>query len=169
MSIDATQFEYPHLKTVDPNFSTIDTDVYVLRPIKLDLGAWPERNPGEGATPYINGQFVVAKHDKFSGRKVFHTFKDITTKEGRGMKALRKMADATGVQQQDAETLQDYLQRVVQMSLEFKVPVSKVQKRKFNPETKEWQPVFDESVVDEQGNPTPQMENVINFRNAGPV
>ena len=155
-------FTYPHLKSVDPNYSPIEQNGYQLRLIKFELASLPESN-GKPAKPYLKGTFAVTKDPKYSGRRLNHVFWNILDGGSRDMKDIKKFADATGLQQTDGQTFPQWVESVNQVAPEFKAEV-------FNREQTKWNGVTQtREVVVNEATGEPERENQINFRSASPV
>ena len=149
-------FNFVNLTQVDPNYTAIDEGVYQLKVIKLAVNKTKGDN-GKEVKPYLAGTFSVSNHEKFSGRRLFHNFWSITDNNSFDAKALRRLADASGVPQEG-----DFLVWVDEMTTqqpEFKVQVKKQAPTTWNKETK-----TREIKVGPDGNALPD-ENVIDFRN----
>src|SRR5258708_2621337 len=120
-AVDLNEFDYPDLRTVDPNYTAIEEDVYELKVIKASLGKTSGAN-GKDVKPFANFQIAVTNHGKHSGRRIFHTFWNILDAGSRDMKDLRKLADVTGVQQQGS--FPQWLEELSQVGPVFKTRVS---------------------------------------------
>ena len=116
-------FTYPNLRDVDPNYTAIPEDVYTLKVIKLAL-AKTTGNNGKAIKPYVKGTFAVTNHDKHAARRLFHNFWNILESSSRDVKDLKKLADATGVQQNGS--FESWLEAMTQEQPTFKVPVKQI-------------------------------------------
>lgn len=157
MSEQVFDFENLNLNDVDPTFKPIDEGPYILKLMSL---LWKESKGTKETNKdvvyvSINGKFAVDNHPKFSGRKLYHNFFLGNSFE---QKALRRIADATGVSQNPGETLKDWAARISTTNPSFKVAVKVQQAIDFT--TKEGR-------VDVDG--APILENKIDFRNVGIV
>ena len=101
----ATDFRYVDLKDVDPNFTLLDPEVYNLRITKVEIKTYEIKagsaavtsgraNPGDEGQ-FINFNFTVVGHSKFTGRKIFDSLfpSDFT------LKCLKRLEEATGIPQ----------------------------------------------------------------------
>lgn len=144
------------LKAVDPNYTAVPEDVYVLKVLKL-TGS----KTGAGK-PFVAGTFSITRNDKYSGRRIFYNFWNAADQNSRDAKDLRKLSDVTGVQQ--SGSFSQWLEAMTQEQPEFKVPVThKVKQEK----TGEVDPSTGKAVYKNQENAdgTPVVDNSINFRN----
>jgi hypothetical protein len=151
-------FDYLDLKTVDPNYTPIEEDVYTLKVLKL-TGAMTTGNNGKEKKPYVKGTFAVTNHNKHSARRLFHNFWNITENSSRDAKDLRKLADATGVPQEGS--FSRWMESISQIQPVFKAPVQLKAKTTFNKDTNTRESVIENGEV--------VNENVIDFRNTQPA
>jgi len=144
---------YINLQEVDPNYTAIPEDTYQLKVLTLKL-AKTAGNPtkGTGPKPYVKGTFSVENHDKFSGRRLFANFWNITEPGSRDAKDLKKLSMVTGVSQEGS--FEGWLEHISQVGPSFKAPVKQVDAIDFT--TKE---------VKQNTDGSPQKDNVIDFRN----
>jgi hypothetical protein len=115
-AFDATQFDYPDLRQVDPEYTKLPEDVYTLRVLKLTLNVG--KNSGK---PYLLGQFAVTRHNTHSARRLSHFFNNILDPGKRDMKDLAKLAKVTGVP--FTGTLPEWVANMNQIGPEFNAPV----------------------------------------------
>jgi hypothetical protein len=151
-------FNFVNLTQVDPNYTAIDEGVYTLKVIKMAIQN-TKGNNGAEVKPYLACTFSVSNHEKFSGRRLFHNFWNVTDNSGFDAKALRRIADATGVPQ-DGD-FRAWVEAETTQQPEFKVEVKKQQPTVWNKETK-----TREVKTNPDGSALPD-ENAINFRNVG--
>lgn len=127
MTDDATQFgfKYVNLSEIDPNFTPVDEAFYNLRVTKAELRSYVSTKDTKtlktGDTgEYVNFRFTITGHEKFSGRTLFESlFPNEFT-----FKVLRRVQDATGVQQ--TGSLEDWLKELTSISPTIKVKITKV-------------------------------------------
>lgn len=112
-SLDAG-FDHVHLSEVDPSFKILDAGVYLLQLQKAQIKTYlfkPDNKKGipagtEGS--YLNLTWVVVDDPNFAGRKQFETlFPGEFT-----FKILKRIADASGIQQQAGQTLADWAEEI---------------------------------------------------------
>jgi len=90
-------FQHLNLDEIDPEFTPIDEDRYDLQIQEMKLVTFVYKsgvNQGKEGER-IAVRLVVVNHDEFSGRTLFEA---IWPREG-GFKSLRRIMDATGIQQ----------------------------------------------------------------------
>ncbi len=156
-SMDVAQFDYPDLKTIDPEYSKLEADIYTLRVLKLAL------NVGASGKPYVLGQFAVTRHDRHSARRVSKFFNNVTDPASRDLKDLAKLAKVTGVPFNT--TLPEWVGTITQEQPEFKAPVVlEPQFKNVKQADGSW---VKEPKLEENGDPV--MDNRIDFRNAQPA
>jgi hypothetical protein len=142
---------YINLNEVDPNYTAIPEEVYTLKVLSLKLakaGA-QAKNPGKA---YVKGTFSVQDHDKFSGRRLFATFFNITEPSSRDAKDLKRLSQVTGVNQDGG--FEQWLETIGQIGPSFKASVKQVDAIDYATRAVK---------VNEDG--TPQKDNQIDFRN----
>jgi len=154
--IENETFEYLDLKTVDPNYTPVDEEVYTLKVIKFALAKTKGDN-GKTVKPYLQATFAITNHDKNNGRRLFHNFWNIQDNGGLDAKALKRVSAATGINQDGG-----FERWVETMSLEqptFKTLVKKQVATTWDAVNKQrvakLDPVTQQEVI----------ENVIDFRN----
>lgn len=98
---EATSFQYVHLDQIDPSFTTIEEGFYNLKIVSAELreydvkpGTKAYTGPGQKGH-FINFGFAVTNSPKFAGRRVYATLFE----NGFDFKVMRRIQDATGVQQ----------------------------------------------------------------------
>lgn len=146
-------YQYFNIMDVDPSFTPLEDGVYELRINKLVGESYvPKSGKREGeATIRIKGDFAVVNHNKFSGRRLFHTF---WLHSGFDQKALRRIADRTGIGQDPSETFEAWLGKLTQSQPTFKVKVEVVPDMDYTTKT----PKVDEITG------KPVMTNAINWK-----
>ena len=150
-------FEYFNIMEVDPNFTPVEEGIYKVRINKMTKKSktYPD-DPSRDTLVWVNGDFVITDHEKFSGRRLFPTF---WLSNSFDLKALRKVADRTGVVQTPGQSFEDWLDSLTTQQPEIKVKIDIV-------------PVIDrvtkQPKVDEYSG-KPLMENKINFREVFPA
>lgn len=150
---NVNEFEYIHLADIDPNFSPIDEGVYTLKLIKLEY-----RQPKSGGNTYISGQFAVTGDNKYTGRRLFHTF----FSNDFDKRTLRRIADNTGVLQQPTESFGSWMERISTTQPVFRVFVEKGPQTKWNKEKQ-----VREAVTDDYGKEV--VTNNIRWKDIGPA
>lgn len=159
----SSTFEYPDLRQVDPEYSSIEQDVYTLKVLKLTLVEPDAEKAAAGKKPYVIGQFAVTQHPKHSARRLTKFFNNVIDAEKRDMKDLAKLAKVTGVAFQGG--LPQWCAEITSIGPEFKAPVLQV------PDSKNVQlgdgSWTKEPVLEADGSPV--MVNRIDFRNAQPA
>ncbi len=118
-------FTYFNIMDIDPSFSALDEGVYTLRLNKIEGQEFtPQTGKRAGeSTMRVNSDFAVVNHQQFSGRRLFHTF---WLSNGFDQKALRRLADRTGVPQEPTDTFTMWLAKLTEQQPEVKVKVEKV-------------------------------------------
>jgi len=131
----SNSFEYIHLNDIDPNFAPIETGVYSLqlKELKRRVYFYKADHPsviagdvaeGEVKGDRITSRCVITDHPELSGRQVWNTLWPNQST----FKALRRLADATGIIQDDEEGFDAWLQRVEEEAPRFKCLVRNKQK-----------------------------------------
>jgi hypothetical protein len=158
-----TQFEYPDLKQVDPEYSKLEADIYTLRVLKLTLSEPTAEAAAAGKKPYVIGQFAVTKHDKHSARRLTKFFNNVLDPGKRDMKDLAKLAKVTGVPFDGG--LPQWCAEITTIQPEFKAPVMlEPQFKNVKQGDGSWS-----KVPELEGNGEPVLDNRIDFRNAQPA
>jgi hypothetical protein len=120
MSTDNT-FDHIHLSEVDPNFSNIAPGVYTIQPQLASLAEFTYKQ-GERAGQtgqYVKFRFVVTDDETYSGRRLYESlFPNQMT-----FKILRRISDATGIQQETGEPLADWLTKLASEQPKFRVQI----------------------------------------------
>lgn len=117
-------FEVVDLNEIDPSPDLLPEAMYNLRVIRAELRSGISQRTGE---PYqaISLTLAVVDHDQYAGRRIFETiFPNVNS-----LKALRRLMDATGVQQQPGEPITDWLQRLVTEQAQFRGLVRELEER----------------------------------------
>lgn len=165
MSEPVTDFRYANLNEVDPNFELLDPEVYSLIISKAELRTYAAKtaNPAKGINvgdegTYVSFMFTVTDHGKFSGRKHFESLFNSPF----SLKALRRIADATGIPQ--TGTLQDWLTSLSGVNPTIKLKIDKVEDvvRTKNPMTGEYDSSPNPRTVKSDGSPS--MKNVVDWK-----
>lgn len=159
MSNDFEQtFTYADLRDVDPNFTAVPEDVYTLRVLKFE-----ESKTGKGK-PFVKASFSIVNSGTVDGRRLWHNFWEIG-EGGRDLKPLRRIMDATGVQQTEGGEagFKAWLEELTNVQPEFKVLVTKRPPTQYNKEMKATEPK-----LGPDGAPLPD-ENFISFKNVSPA
>jgi hypothetical protein len=147
-------FDYAYLGDVDLTFKPIPTNNYLLQVLGAGLKTvtfkrdTPEENEGQ----IVKLQFAVVDDPEYAGRRLFET---VFPGSG-GLRNLRRLMDATGVAQEETETIGGWLERLQDIKPFFNVLVQQKQSvRSKVPQT------------DEHGNPV--MENTVVWKEATPA
>lgn len=121
---DFTTFDYVDLNEIDPNPDLLPEGMYELRVVRAELRSGVSQRTGD---PYqaISLSLAVVNHDQYTGRRVFETL----FPNANGLKALRRLMDATGIQQQPGEPVVEWLQRLVTEQAQFKALVREIEER----------------------------------------
>lgn len=101
------EFNYVDLHTIDPTFKPVDAGVYTLQ-VNSIKGQTVEIKTGKNAGKtklLLKGSFTIVGDPNFSGRKLWYTF---WADNRINLVELRKLMDATGIEQQQGESLTDY-------------------------------------------------------------
>lgn len=89
-------WEYINVNDVDPNFTAIPDDFYNLRIIQAELKTFDKTATGGTKGSLVKLGFAITNHPSLSGRRVYP---DGMFLNDFNQKALRRISDATGVQQ----------------------------------------------------------------------
>lgn len=123
--MDETQivnsFKYTHLSEVDPNvkWKPVDEGFYNLRLTSAKRYEYPRSaEKGGGTGEFIKFQFTITGSDTFLGRKVFP---DALFFSSYAQRILRKVQDATGIQQDSEMDAWLTALETVQPTLKLKV------------------------------------------------
>lgn len=145
-------FEYVHLDQIDPSFETLPTDFYNLKIVTAEMKEFDKTATGGSKGKFIKLGLAVTGHAKYSGRRVWQTLfpNDFT------FRILRRVQDATGVNQDANETLEQWVTKLGKIGPTLKLQVVEVPDVLFktgepNPRT-----------VKADG--TPAMKNEVNFK-----
>jgi hypothetical protein len=112
-------FSRTNLNDVDPNFTTVNEGTYSLRVVKADLTAFVNSKTGEDSER-VNLGLTIFNHPEYSGRRIWETLWEGAF----GLRAMRKIMDASGVAQSSDEELASWLERTIVEKAEFKAFVS---------------------------------------------
>ena len=134
-SID--EFEHTHLSSIDPNDNTVEEDVYDLEIGKTAKQAFQDKKTGQDKYFY-KFDLTIVRHAKRSGRRLF----PVMFPDGETLKACRKLMDATGVPQEQDETVGDWIIRVgtIQPKAIFRTQVTRKLDKKKTQQAKEANP-----------------------------
>lgn len=141
-------FDYVDLNDIDPNFSPIPEEMYTLKILKAEK---KDFNYKQGAKAGQAGQMLkfhlaVADHPEHSGRRLFPSlFPSNFT-----FRALRRLADATGIQQEPGTGIEQWLADLSEVQPMFKAKVTFLTKRVKNADGT-WST---EVVLNDAGNPS---------------
>lgn len=117
-------FDYVQLSEVDPSQQVLPPDVYTLKILKANLKSGIGKESGN---PYqlTNLAMAVTNHPDFAGRRLYESFfpSDFSKK------ALRRIMDATGIQQEPNQTFAEWLEALTAAQPEFRVKVNLVEDR----------------------------------------
>ena len=118
----ANTFDYVFLGDVDPNFTPVPDGAYNLRVVKSGLAEITYRRGKKAGQvgQAIKMTFAVTDDPDYSGRRIFETL----FPGDFALRSLRRLMDATGVQQQPDEALAEWLPRLAVEAATFRVPVS---------------------------------------------
>ena len=114
-------FDYVDLNEVDPNFTAMPEDMYTLRILKaekIDFQYKTGAKIGQDGER-ISLQLAVVEHPELSGRRLFESL----FPSNFVYRVLRRIADATGVQQEPGSPLTTWLGTLSELQPTFKVKV----------------------------------------------
>lgn len=150
---DVTSFDYTDLNEVDPNFQPIPApEYYNLRIMKAERRTFTYKT---GAKQGQDGDLIsltvaVVDHPEYSGRRLFGSL----FPSNFSLRALRRIADATGIQQEPKAPIDTWLAALAENQPVVKVQVTYRKDREGN------------VVLNSAGNPA---ENDINWMEVQPV
>jgi hypothetical protein len=103
------EFEHINLNQIDPGYKPIDENVYnyevqSLKPTYVKINKPTSPYAGQEVL-VLKGSFTVVDDDNFSGKKVWY---DFWTTNKYNLIELRKLKDATGVEQLDNQSLVEW-------------------------------------------------------------
>lgn len=115
---EAFDFDYVDLNLIDPEPEKLPAGMYTVQLAKAELQSGVSQRTGK---PFqrITIQLVVQDDERFAGRRLFESL----FAGEYGIKALRRIMDATGIQQQPGEPVAEWLKRVALERPSFKVMV----------------------------------------------
>jgi len=147
LSIAATEevgFEYVDLNEVDPSFKPIPPSIYTLRVLKAERKAFTYKTGDKAGTEgsYVKFQLAITDDPSYSGRRLFPAL----FSNARAFRGLRKLMDATGIQQEPGTTLDVWLAALTEAQPTYKQKVKYA--AKYNKETKQ-----EEVVLNDKGEP----------------
>jgi len=118
MNDNFESFDYVNLAEIDPNQELLPANMYTLKILKAELKSGVSKATNE---PYTNASFTFAVQDDptYSGRRLWESF----WPNSFGLKALRRIMDATGIQQAPGQPLEEWLKDLSIQQPTFKVPV----------------------------------------------
>lgn len=118
---DQVVFDHINLNEVDPSAAKVPDADY-----NFQVAGVQKKTYGPGATEYITVRLAITDSDKFTGRSYFESFFPI---KGDGsvnqgvLKQLRRIMDATGIQQDTEQTLSDWLTDLQTQGARFNAPL----------------------------------------------
>jgi hypothetical protein len=117
--MESVGFDYVSLAEIDPSQQPLPTDVYELKIVKAAIERGVSKTTNK---PYecVSFGFAVTNSEKYSGRRVWERFFGGEF----GLKAMRRIMDATGVPQ--VGTLEDWLKELATIQPTFKVTISEI-------------------------------------------
>jgi len=112
-------FDYVDLNEVDPNQTKIPENAYTLKVLNAELINGISKKSGE---PYkrVDFTFAIVDDETFSGRRLW----DSLFQNESSLKRLRRLMDATGVQQTPGTTLSEWLKELTLYQPSFKAEVT---------------------------------------------
>lgn len=118
------EFEYIDLNDIDPTPELLPEGVYTLMVVKANARSGVSQKTGN---PYscISFTFAVTDHEQYSGRRIFET----VFLHPNGLKALRRLMDATGVAQQPGQPLSEWIRELAAERATFKAHVRQIEER----------------------------------------
>lgn len=116
--MDENSFEYVNLNEIDPNMQVVPEGMYTFKVLKAELRKGISKTTNE---PYelVNMTIAIQDDDNFSGRRMYESF----FKGDSSLKQLRKIMDATGVNQAPGTPLTDWLVELDTIQPTFKAAV----------------------------------------------
>ena len=116
--MEVFDFDYVDLNVIDPEPEKLPAGMYTVRLLKAELNSGVSKRTGK---PFqrISIQLAVQDDERFAGRRLFESL----FAGEYGVKALRRIMDATGVQQQPGEPIAEWLNRLSMEQPVFKVMV----------------------------------------------
>ena len=96
-----------NLSEVDPNQQVLPQDLYTLKILKAEKKDGVSKSTGKDYS-MVKMIFAVVDHPEFSGRRLYDSF----FPNPGGLKALRRVMDATGIAQVAGEPLTDWLKQL---------------------------------------------------------
>lgn len=102
-----SEFSHINLNEIDPTFQAIDEGFYMLQVNKLTAKVvTPKAGKNAGRQVLVlNGSYTLVNDDQYSGRKFWKSF---WTSNPVDLKDLRRQMDATGVVQEEGQSLEEY-------------------------------------------------------------
>lgn len=115
---EVLDFEYVDLREVDPSPEKLPDNVYEVQVVKAELQSGVSKSTGK---PYQRVQFTLAVQNdpQFAGRRLFESL----FPNDYGLKALRRIMDATGIEQKPGQPLTEWLNELRLSQASFKVHV----------------------------------------------
>ena len=122
MSEQAASFRYTDLNEIDPSNQALPEDVYTVKVLSAQYVEGIGKTSGQ---PYEMVKFFLAitDHENYSGRRLWESF----FPGNYGAKAMRRIADATGLMQEPGTSLIDWLAVLTEKQPTFKIPVQVVE------------------------------------------
>lgn len=94
-----TDFDYINLNEVDPGSAKMPDGDYTFEVSSAELKSYTRKKDNTEAK-YTNFQFTIVDDANYSGRRLYHAvFPDTNPEKPYAAKQLRRLMDATGVQQ----------------------------------------------------------------------
>jgi hypothetical protein len=119
---DTAAFEYVNLNEIDPRQAKLPTGVYTLKILKAEFVKGISKAKGTEYT-CASFAFAVTNDETFTGRRLFERF----FPGNFGLKAMRRIMDATGVQQVPGTHISEWLTELQTLQPEFKVMVQLIE------------------------------------------
>jgi hypothetical protein len=138
-------FEYIDLNEIDPSFKALPEAFYTLRVLKAERKTFDYKNGPKAGTSgdMLKFQFAVTDDPSYSGRRLFPA---VFPGNKRALRGLRKLADATGIQQEPGTAIDTWLAALTEVQPTFKQKVKYA--AKWNKDTQQ-----EEVVLNEKGEP----------------
>ena len=122
MSEQVQSWQYVDLNEIDPNVQPLPEGVYTLKVLRAEHKEGIGKTSGK-AYEQVKFALAVTDHEDYSGRRLWEAF----FPGNYGAKAMRRIADATGIMQEPGTTLIDWLVVLSEKQPTFKVPISQVE------------------------------------------
>jgi hypothetical protein len=121
--VEVQSWSYVNLNDVDPNFTAIPDDFYNLGVIQAELKPFDKTATGGTKGEFVKLAFSIRNHPTLTGRRVYP---DPMFLNNFNLAALRRIMDATGVQQAPGESLESWLKSLQAVGPTVKLKVETI-------------------------------------------